>query len=501
MSLRDLSRSWGERWDPRHWQYRRSLASRVTLLTTMAVGLSVAFVALGAFATVRVQMTQSLDDSLLERARSAASSSAISELISSDLPSTALGAADVRIAIITQKGKVITADDGPLIKLGTPEEMVWSGERAYSIRTVPSDNEAFRVVAVPATGGQTLVLAQSMESQQEVLHELGTVMLIFGFAGVITAALAGWIVALNGLRPVRKLTAAAERIARTEDLTPLQVEGDDEIARLATAFNSMLLALAASRDRQRQLVADAGHELRTPLTSLRTNLDLLAQAEFSRAEHSRNGQAAPGLPPEARRELLHDVRAQIEELTTLIGDLVELARDEPMTHIVEEVDLADVIDRAVARVRRRAPGAAFDVHATSWWVYGESVGLERAVTNLLDNAAKWGPLDGTITVTLAHGTLTVDDEGPGISPADQPHVFERFYRSEESRAMPGSGLGLSIVAQVAERHAGSVRATNSPRGGARLSMTLPGAPTPLSQKPLPHPVDTESGHLVAGADR
>ncbi len=505
--VRDLSRSWGERWDPRHWQYRRSLASRVTLLTTMAVGLSVAFVALGAFATVRVQMTQSLDDSLLERARSAAASSAISELISSDFPSTALGAADIRIAIITKDGSVVTADDGPIIKLGEPEQQVWAGERAKSIRTVPSEDESYRVVAVPATGGQTLVLAQSLKPQQAVLQELSSVMLIFGFAGVITAALAGWIVALNGLRPVRKLTEAAETIARTEDLAPLAVEGDDEIARLAGAFNSMLLALSASRDRQRQLVADAGHELRTPLTSLRTNLDLLAQAEYAR-----DGQ---GLPPEARRELLHDVRAQIEELTTLIGDLVELARDEPMAHVVEEVDLADVIDRAVARVRRRAPSAAFDVHASSWWVYGESVGLERAVTNLLDNAAKWGPLEGTITVSLAHGTVTVDDEGPGIAAVDQPHVFERFYRSEESRGMPGSGLGLSIVAQVAERHAGSVRATNSPSGGARLSMTLPGSAKPMARKvpgPTPsqppiatsraegHSVDAETRKVVAGID-
>jgi two-component system, OmpR family, sensor histidine kinase MprB len=462
--LDDLTRGWGRR-----WHYRRSLASRVTLLTTMAVGLSVAFVALGAFATVRIQMTQSLDQSLLERARKAAESSRISELISSDLPSTALGAADIRIAIITANGRLVTADDGPVIVLGDPERQVWAGRRDHSIRTVATGGEFYRVVAVPATEGQTLVIAQSLAPQEQVLQELSSVMLIFGFAGVITAALAGWIVALNGLRPVRKLTEAAETIARTEDLAPLTVEGDDEIARLASAFNTMLTALSASRDRQRQLVADAGHELRTPLTSLRTNLDLLAQAEYGERDES-----ALRLPPEARRELLHDVRAQIEELTTLIGDLVELARDEPMTHVVEEVDLVDVIDRAVARVRRRAPGAAFDVHASPWWVYGESVALERAVTNLLDNAAKWGP-DGTITVRLEGGTLTVDDEGPGISAADQPHVFERFYRSEESRGLPGSGLGLSIVAQVAERHAGAVGATTAPGGGARLSITLPGS--------------------------
>jgi two-component system sensor histidine kinase MprB len=203
------------------------------------------------------------------------------------------------------------------------------------------------------------------------------------------------------------------------------------------------------------------------LTSLRTNLDLLAQADHS-----------GGLPPEARTELLHDVRAQIEELSTLVGDLVELSRDDPLPHVVEEVDLADVVDRAVARVRRRAPGAAFDVHASSWWVLGESGALERAVTNLLDNAAKWGPVDGTITVRLDGGILTVDDQGPGISPADMPHIFERFYRSKESRALPGSGLGLSIVAQIADRHQGFVEASTAPSGGARITMVLPGSSLP-----------------------
>ncbi|MGL5809013.1 MAG: sensor histidine kinase [Nocardioides sp.] len=463
-----LTRSWGERWAGQGWHYRRSLASRVTLLTTMAVGLSVAFVALGAFATVRVQMTQALDDSLLDRARAAARSEAMSALISREVPSAAFGAADVRIAIIDKGGIVRTADSGTAaIRIGEPESEVWARRREYSIRTLSDGTEEYRVVAVQAGDGQALVLAQSLGSQERVLNQLSSVLLVFGIAGVITAALAGWIVAINGLRPVRKLTRSAEEIARTEDLTPMAVEGDDEIARLSMAFNSMLTALSASRDRQRQLVADAGHELRTPLTSLRTNLDLLAQAEQGNA-----------LPAEARQELLDDVRAQIEELTTLIGDLVELARDDRHPHVVDQVDVADVVDRAVSRVRRRAPSAVFDVHLEPWWVLGESVALERAVTNLLDNAAKWGPADGTITVRLLDGTLSVDDEGPGIADADLPHIFERFYRSEESRSMPGSGLGLAIVAQVAERHSGSVFAVRGPAGGARMVLILPGTGTP-----------------------
>jgi two-component system sensor histidine kinase MprB len=452
------------------FHYRRSLASRVILLTTIAVGLAVAFLSVGAYATVRMQLQSTLDESLLDRAHRAADSPALQQAPTDyELPSWALGAADVRIAFITSSRSIFTPDrERPFPRLGDPELAVAAGEQSSTIRTIAVEGTRYRVVTVPtARPGQALVIAQSLDAQEDVLEQLGVVMLLFGLAGVIAAGVAGWTVARNGLRPVRRLTAAVEDNARTEDLNPLPVEGDDEIARLTTAFNQMLTSLAASRDRQRRLVADAGHELRTPLTSLRTNLDLLAQADGS-----------PDLPADARAELLSDVRAQIEELTTLIGDLVELAREEPMAHVVEPVDLAEVVDRAVARVRRRAPGIAFAVKADPWWVVGEGSALERAVTNLLDNAAKWSPPEGVVTVRIAEGVLTVDDEGEGISDADLPHVFDRFYRAEESRSMPGSGLGLSIVRQVVERHSGSVTAGRCPTGGSRLTVTLPGSPTP-----------------------
>ena len=419
-----------------------------------------AAVAFATFMTARMQMQSTLDESLLNRAEKAAYGGIT---LDAQVPSWALGAADVRILYITSDQRYVTFDRGSPLQLGAAEFEVAEDETGNSIRTIAADDgEHYRVVTVPArVPGQALVLAQSLEPQERTLAKLGFVMLLFGLLGVVGAAVAGWAVARNGLRPVRRLTRRVEEIARTEDLRPLPVEGDDELARLATAFNQMLAALAASRDRQRQLVADAGHELRTPLTSLRTNLDLLAQA----------GQ---DLPESARAELIEDVRAQIGELTTLIGDLVELARDEPLPTVVEQVDLADVVDRALTRVRRRAPGVTFDRDVDPWWVIGDAAGLERAVTNLLDNAAKWSPPDGTVTIRLADGTLTVDDEGPGIAADDLPHVFDRFWRSEESRGMPGSGLGLSIVAQVVERHAGTVTAGPAPDGGTRVSVRLPG---------------------------
>ncbi|WP_432478135.1 sensor histidine kinase [Nocardioides sp. GXQ0305] len=448
---------------PTRWHYRRSLASRLILLTTIAVGLAVAFVAFGAFWTAKMQMQSTLDESLLDRAHKAALAGV---QLNTRVPSWMLGAADVRIIYITSERSWRSPDQGPTLRLGESELAVARGDSEESARTIiAADGQHYRVVAVQApVEGQALVLAQSLEPQRTTLAKLGGVMLLFGLAGVIGAGAAGWAVARNGLRPVRRLTRSVEEIARTEDLRPLPVEGDDEIARLATAFNHMLAALAASRDRQRRLVADAGHELRTPLTSLRTNLDLLAQA-------------GADLPDQARAELLDDVRAQIGELTTLIGDLVELARDEPLAAVVGTVDLEDVVDRALARVRRRAPRVEFEATTEPWWLTGDAAALERAVTNLLDNAAKWSPEGGTITVTLARGVLTVDDQGPGISEEDLPHVFERFWRSRESRAMPGSGLGLAIVARVVERHAGTVTAGHSPGGGARLTVTMPGRAT------------------------
>ncbi len=482
--------------------HRSSLATRVTVLTTVAVGLSVAVVALAVYLTVRVQMQSTLDESLLERAERAASGGALSELTANKVPSWALGAADVRILFINERREASSADSLPALRLGGPELAVAEGEEPRSLRTVDAGDERYRVVTVPTVEGEALVIAQSLQPQDRTLAKLGVVMLLVGAAGMLAAGLAGWWVARNGLRPVRRLTHSVEEIARTERLEPLAIEGHDEIARLAGAFNDMLIALAASRDRQRQLVGDAGHELRTPLTSLRTNIDLLIQAERPRQE------GADALPAGAREELLEDVRAQAEELTTLVGDLVELAREEPAASVVEPLDLVDVVDRAVTRVRRRAPGKTFHTDTTSWWVVGDAAALERMVTNLLDNAAKWGTAEGTVRVVLHQGRLTIDDDGPGIAEEDRPHVFERFWRSLEARSMPGSGLGLAIVGQVVDRHAGRVEIETSAAGGARVAVYLPGTPRqpaatppvahadPLPEEPLP---DDPRPHHPGGA--
>jgi two-component system, OmpR family, sensor histidine kinase MprB len=454
-----------------------SMVTRISLLAACAVGIAVAIASLSAYVTLRSQLHRQLDESLLSRA-SAATQTLVTRGALNNISGAVLGAADLRLYLIRANGVVISPQDPSWVLPLSPDELaVARGQRGDSLRTITKNGVDSRAATVPVGKGSALMFVQSQEPIERTLDKMAVVLLLVGLGGIVAAGLIGLAVARSALRPVRRLSAAAEHVARTEELSPIPITGDDELASLAASFNEMLVALAGSRDRQRQLVADAGHELRTPLTSLRTNLELLAQA-------ARQG----GLTPAQRDEIFTDVTAQVEELSTLVGDLVELARDEPLERTPEPLDLADILARAVDRVRRRAPGLTFDVHTAPWWVVGEAQILERAVTNLLDNAAKWSPPHGTVTVSLTGGLLTVSDQGPGIAETDLPLVFERFYRASDARRMPGSGLGLSIVRQAAERHGGMVRAANHAPHGAVLRMGIPGSPThPNQPKARPDP--------------
>ncbi|MEP6462454.1 MAG: HAMP domain-containing sensor histidine kinase [Frankiaceae bacterium] len=445
-----------------------TLRARVALLVAVAVGLAVALAAAAAYVTMRHELLHELDASLVSRAESAAHGPLAEPGLLFGVPSAAFSAADVQVAIVRSDGTAIVALAANPIPLGPLEVRVAAGERARSLRTLVIGDRPYRLVAVPIRPGFALVLARPLQESDRILGATTGVLLIVGLVGIGVAASAGLAVARTGLAPVERLTAAAEHIARTGEIAPIDVgrrnDRVDEISRLALAFNAMLAALADSRDRQRRLVADAGHELRTPLTSLRTNLDLLVQAESGMA-----------LPPAERAQLLADVRAQVTELSGLVTDLVELAREEGPAGEIVEVDLAGIVTTAVERARRRASRVSFDVDLQTWPVRGDAGLLERAVTNLLDNAVKWSPDAGTVHVQLCDGVLRVADDGPGIPVADRPHVFDRFYRAPDARPLPGSGLGLAIVRQVAETHGGSVRVENSETGGARLALTLPRA--------------------------
>ncbi|MHB1738437.1 MAG: sensor histidine kinase [Actinomycetes bacterium] len=454
-----------------------SLRTRIAGFVGVTVGLVVALVSGAAFLTVNHQLRLEMDHGLVTRAEAALTSPLSDPAQLVLVPAAALGAADLRIALLSADGSAITAKH-PIAPppMGAPELAVASGASPLSLRTATIGSVPYRVVAVPVRPGLALVMARSLVETDQVLGHLGLVLFLVGAAGIVLAAISGLAAARAGLRPVERLTSAVEHVARTEDLTPIPSDGQDELARLATAFNAMLGALASSRQRQRDLVADAGHELRTPLTSLRTNLDLLAQS-------LRPGSAS--LSDQDRDELLADVRAQVEELSGLVVDLVELAREDPPGDDVEPVDLAVVAERAIERVRRRAPGLRLAVRLEPWAVRGDPTLLERVVTNLLDNAAKWSPPGGTVTLTLDGGVLCVVDEGPGIAESDLPRVFDRFYRSAEARGKAGSGLGLAIVHQAVTRHGGTVEASRSGGGGAVLTVRLPGSRTGAAEDPAP----------------
>ncbi|HPU12705.1 MAG TPA: HAMP domain-containing sensor histidine kinase [Aeromicrobium sp.] len=449
---------------------RISLAARVAILTTLAVAGVLSIMSAALFVLVRAEFISAIDDSLTRRAENAVEAGYTPTNIDEE-QANLLALAGIRLLAIRSGGGEFLVRPSDTFPYDNREREVALGLEDHSARTTKIGKIPYRVVAVQAGEGQAFVIAQSMESTQQTLDRLIRVLILCSLAGVIVAGVAGWAVANNGLRPVRRLTAAAEHVAATRDLTPIAVSGkEDELTRLTRAFNEMLTALAETLQRERQLIADAGHELRTPLTSLRTNIDLLLQAQAADARQ---------LSPTLLRELLTDVGAQLEELTSLVGDLTELARDEPLHRDPEPLDLADVVRRSITRVQLRAPALVFDVDLEPSWVLGDSQLLERAITNLLDNAAKWSPPEATVTVRLVAGSVSVADQGPGIAAEDIDHVFDRFYRSTQARALPGSGLGLSIVKRAADRHEGNVAVVSTLGEGATFTFSVPLAtPTP-----------------------
>lgn len=448
-----------------------SLRWRVMLLAMSMVAMVVVLMALAVYAVVSRALYDDIDNQLQIRARLLIESGLLAVDPGKAIEGTAYS--DVNAMFVMPGRSIYTANqEGQTLPLGQPEKATIDGTLRMSLRTVNFQ----RVLAVHLPSGDSLLISKSLDPTGKVIKRLGTILLIVGGLGMAVAAIAGGTVARTGLRPVARLTDAAERVARTDDLRPIPVHGSDELARLTEAFNMMLRALTESRERQARLVTDAGHELRTPLTSLRTNVELLMASMQP---------GAPSIPEDEMTGLRADVIAQIEEMSTLVGDLVDLTRDDAGMRIHEPVDLSEVVDRSLERARRRRNDIDFNVTTIGWQVLGDEAGLSRAVLNLLDNAAKWSPPGGRVEVALAqidpmYAELVVSDHGPGIPPAERQLVFERFYRSTSARAMPGSGLGLAIVNHVVVKHGGTLRIDDTVPGGvppgASFHLVLPGRP-------------------------
>ena len=315
-------------------------------------------------------------------------------------------------------------------------------------------------LVVPVGDGYALQLVRPLEEVDRLLDRIRLVLVLVSVGGIAAAAAFGALVARTALSPVQRLTREAEVVAETGDLSRrIALEGDDELARLGSSFDTMLAALDESRQQQRQLVADASHELGTPLTSIRTNVEVLARRS--------------DLSPEAREALLADLVGQLGEMSGLVTGLVELASEEPSELELVDVQLDELVEDAVARAGRLAPQVAFTSALEPTLVRGVPGRLERAVANVLDNAVKWSEPGETVEVAVAGGVVSVRDHGPGIAEDDVPHVFDRFYRSASARSMPGSGLGLAIVKRVLEEHGGTATVAPADGGGTVVRLAFP----------------------------
>jgi two-component system sensor histidine kinase MprB len=462
----------------RAWLDGMSFRRRVLLAGTAAVAVAI-LLALGtAFAVVRGELRGQVDESL-ERiaARRAEDILFVRRVVAQQgLPGPEGELPLIRRSLagpgqpLRDKGRyvqllvgdrVIAPAGGPA-ELGADErtrELADAGEGSF-FSNVRLDGSHARVFTRAVEPGLVIQAAQPVDEQDEAIKRLGWVLALVGIGGVGMAGGLGLVVTRTATRPVRDLSEAAEHVARTRDLSRrIEARGGDELSRLATSFNTMLGALERSMRSQRQLVSDASHELRTPLTSVRTNVELLAGASGA-------------LPAEERARMLRDVVGQLDELTGLVGDLVDLARDGELDAQLEPVRFDLLVDDAVARARRLHPGREIRADLSETMVQGSPARLDRAVSNLLDNAEKWSPPGAAIEVTLRAGELSVRDHGPGFSGEDLPRVFDRFYRARTARGLPGSGLGLAIVRQVADAHGGTVSAGNAEGGGAQLRLAL-----------------------------
>ncbi len=453
-----------------------TLRGRLALLAALAVFAAITVAGGGAFGVTSRVLAQQVDASLRESTGPPGSNGPPGpaglgpEQICNALASGRAGLPEtVDLVVIRPDGTLCQAPGREQLVVTAQDRAVAAAGVGGGLRDgVSAAGDPVRVLVRPIGQGYAVAAGRSLTEIADTLRKLRGVLLALSVVGALVALVLGLVVARAGLRPVDRLTEAAERVARTNDLAlQLDVPSQrrDEVSRLGEAFNKMIAALAQARRRQSQLVADAGHELRTPLTSLRTNIELLVRSE-------RSGRA---LGPGSREALLTSLSGQVEELTTLVGELVLLAHDEPAPPNVP-VRWDAVVDAAVNRVRRRAAGRRIELAGNEpCQVTGDPTGLERAVVNLLDNAVKFSPDGSTVTVRQARGLLTIDDQGPGIPPADRESAFDRFWRGADARGLPGSGLGLSIVADAVTQHGGTVRLDAAPGGGTRAVVHLPSA--------------------------
>jgi len=430
-----------------------SFRVRLTLSAAAAVALAIVLASAATYVVVRNQLRGAVDGGLRERAGEIQREPLDRVFFTSPF-------SNVYVQLVVQDGTCRGPGGAACgIPVSKSALAIARGTKSTYITDTHVDGIHLRLLTFRYAPGYAVQVARSLSEVDRSLSRIRIYLLLTAAIGIGLAALLGLLVARAALAPVRRLTEATETVTETGDLSErIDTRGRDELSRLADSFNTMLGALEEATRAQRQLVADASHELRTPLTSLRTNIEVLARDRQ--------------LPEGERERLLNDVVEQLGEMTTLISELMNLARGEQQPAEPEDVRLDLLAAGAVERARRNRPGVTFTTDFEESSVHGVPPTIERAIANLLDNAAKWSPEGAEVEVVVRGGTVTVRDHGPGIDDEDLPYVFDRFYRSDAARGQPGSGLGLAIVRQVAEAHGGAVVAERAPGGGTRVALRL-----------------------------
>ena len=456
---------------------RLRLLTRFTLVAAGAVAATALAITAVAFIAIRTDLESQIRQQLAARA---ANVERTARQYHGHIPYGWVPPHSNRFGISAPYTQVITASGGTwappgdlgLLTPGPGAMRVAAGRQAAFYFDTRIGGVRAMVYTIQLAPGLALQVAQSLSTTDLEVASVGATLAVLSIIGIMVATVVGWAVARTGLAPVARLASVAEQVTATGDPgRRVEVGRRDELGRLATSFNSMLSALQRSLAAQRRLVSDASHELRTPLASLRVNADLLADN--------------PNMPADERQEVLARVVEQVTELSQLVASVTELARGKSPSASRSPVGLDEVTTAALEAARRDWPKTDFGADLDGCVVEGSADRLRVAVRNLLDNAAKFGPPEGPVQVRLAGGELTVRDHGPGIDPDDQPHVFDRFYRSLSARAVPGSGLGLAVVQEVARGHGGTVEAESAPDGGTLIRLTLPVVTTGRAQAGAP----------------
>ncbi len=366
---------------------------------------------------------------------------------------------DVLVQIFDVKGRIWASNVEPL-PIRPDDLSVARRELRARITTVEIEGHRMRVLTFPLLlPGRAATIARPMDEVDAQLAALWRMSIQIFVIGVAGSGLVGFAVAGRVVRPVRRLTEAATRVADTQDVDqPIDVKRDDEFGQLASSFNEMLRALSLSREQQQRLVTDASHELRTPITSLRTNLEYM--------------QRSSSIGDDERRQIMDDVLFELDQLTGLVTELVDLATDQHHMGEAERIELDELVDAVVQRHQRRTSCSIVCI-ATSSQIMAPPALIERAVSNMIDNALKWNPPNSSIQVEVENGSVRVSDNGPGIPVEEREQVFERFYRTEEARSLPGSGLGLSIVRHVAESFGGQAQIIDRDEPGTTIELSFP----------------------------